>query len=183
MLQALKRDAARYAELGGWSRHSGFWIGATFRFGTWAHALPWLLRVPALLLYRLAKLPWVVVFNVFIPAGPGGVQIGPGLCLIHPRNILIGHGTVIGEDCLIFHEVTCGHGYVPGRPRIGNGVDLYVGARVLGGVRIGDGTMVGANCVVTRNVPPRSVVLASPARVLSRSLLVGIGNPARVPEI
>lgn len=171
MFQELRRDAARYATLGGWYRHVGFWIGATYRFGTWAHALPLVLKVPMVFLYRIVKIPWVVVFNVFIPAGATGVRIGPGLCLIHARNILMGHGTVIGEDCLIFHEVTFGHGPVNGMPSVGSQVDIYVGARVLGGVSIGDRSMIGANCVVTKNVAPGSVVLSQPIRVLSRALL------------
>lgn len=171
MIQELQRDALRYAELGGWFRHVGFWIGATFRFGTWAHSLPLPLRLPMRLVYMVAKLPWVLIYNVFIPAGPHGVQIGPGLCLIHPRNILIGHGTVIGEDCLVFHEVTLGHGAVKGMPRIGNKVDIYVGSRILGGVTVGDGSMIGANCVITRSVPAQSVVLSPPSRILSRTLL------------
>jgi serine O-acetyltransferase len=122
------------------------------------------------LLYRIAKLPWVVILNVNIPAGPRGARIGPGLCLIHPRNILIPWGSVIGENFLVFHEVTLGTGATPGIPTIGNDVDVYVGARVLGGVTIGDGSMIGANCVVTRDVPPRSVVLQGPSRVLPRAL-------------
>lgn len=180
MLDSLKRDAGRYAELGGWWRQLGFWVGATFRFGTWAHSVrnP-LLRLPLVMLYRVVKVPWRLFLNIILPAGATGVRIGPGLCLIHPSNILIGHGTVIGEDCLIFHEVTLGHGAEPGMPIIGDRVDLYVGARVLGGVRIGDDVQVGANCVVTRSVPPRSVVLQAPSRVVPLALLARMAPPAR----
>jgi serine O-acetyltransferase len=66
--------------------------------------------------------------------------------------------------------VTIGTGPTPGTPKIGKNVDIYVGARVLGGIVVGDGSMVGANCVVTRNVPPRSVILAAPNRIIPRSL-------------
>src|SRR5512137_1686268 len=123
-----------------------------------------------LILYRIARIPWVVILNVEIPVGPRGARIGPGLCLIHPRNVLIPGGTVIGRNFLVFHEVTLGTGARPGLPRIGDDVDVYVGARILGGITVGDGSMVGANCVVTRNVPPRSVVLQSPPKVLPRAL-------------
>lgn len=170
MREELRRDRARYTELGSaWTR-LGYWVGATYRFGCWAHGLPLLLRIPALVLYNLVRFPWVFILNVDIPVGPRGARIGPGLCLIHPRNILIPGGTVIGRNFLVFHEVTIGTGARPGLPVIGDDVDVYVGARILGGVTIGDGVMIGANCVVNRNVPPRSVVVQSPPRVLPRSL-------------
>jgi serine O-acetyltransferase len=168
MLEILRRDSARYVNLGGWASSPGFWVGAIFRFGVWAHGLrSVLLRIPVLTLYRIIKLPWRILLNVYIPPS---VRIGPGLCLIHPNNILIAPNVIIGEDCLIFHEVTLGTGPSPGVPKIGNGVDIYVGARVLGGVVIGDDSMIGANCVVTRSVASGSVVVAAPTRIVPRSL-------------
>jgi serine O-acetyltransferase len=120
-------------------------------------------------LYRLVKLP-LRVFDVELWAGRRGARIGAGLCLIHPSGVMIGNGVEIGEDCLIFHDVTLGTGPTRGRPKIGNNVDIYVGARLLGGIVVGDGSMIGANCVVMRDVPPGSVVLAAPIRVIPRSL-------------
>ena len=170
MLEELRRDRARYADLGGaWGR-LGFWVGATYRLGTWAYSLPRILRFPVLVLYRIAKIPWMLFLNVSIPVGPKGARIGPGLCLIHPRNILLSGGSVIGENFLVFNDVTLGSGAKPGRPEIGSDVDVYVGARILGGVRVGDRTMIGANCVITRDVRPGSIVLPAPCRVLPRSL-------------
>lgn len=170
MFDNLRRDAARYAELGGWYAHPGFWIGAVYRLGMWASSLPHaLLRLPFWILYRLLRLP-LRIFNVDVWAGARGARIGPGLCLIHPANIIIGRGVEIGENCLIFHEVTLGTGPTPGIPKIGDNVDIYVGARVLGGVTVGDGSMIGANCVVTKDVPAHSVALAPAMRVIPRSL-------------
>ena len=129
-----------------------------------------LLRLPVWVIYRVARLP-LRLFGVDLWAGPGGARIGAGLCLIHPTNIVIGGGVDVGEDCLIFHEVTLGTGPVPGVPKIGKNVDIYVGARVLGGVVVGDGSMIGANCVVTRDVPAGSVVVPAPNRVIPRSFI------------
>src|SRR6266850_871609 len=173
MLDNLRRDSARYAGLGGWQTHPGFWIGAVYRFGVWAHSRPrrWL-RWPLWVLYRLLRLPLGIFFHVDLWAGAHGARIGPGLCLIHPTNVMIGGGVEIGEDCLIFHDVTIGTGALPGKPKIGNKVDLYVGARVLGGIAIGDGCMIGANCVVTRDVPEGSVVVAAPSRVIPHALSI-----------
>jgi len=171
MFENLRRDAAKYSSLGGWYSHPGFWIVAVYRLGAWAHSLPNpLLRIPVLVLYRLARFPLRHIFNVDIWAGPRGARIGAGLCLIHPNNIIVGSGVEIGEDCLVFHEVTLGTGPVPGLPTIGSNVDIYVGARVLGGVTVGDRSMIGANCVVTRDVPPGSVVAPPPIRIIPRSL-------------
>lgn len=168
MLNELRQDATRYARLGGWYRSTGFWVGATHRFGSWARALrnP-LLRLPLLVVYQLASLPWRLLLNVNIHTD----AVGPGLYLIHPRNILIGDGVEIGANCLIFHEVTIATGPSPGRPKIGDNVDIYVGARVLGGLKIGDGSRIGANCVLTHSVPAGVVVVAPPGRILPAGLL------------
>lgn len=166
MFEALRRDRERYAD--GWYRSLGFWVVATYRFGEWARGLPFPLRKPLRALYLIARLPWTAFLHVTIEA----TDIGPGLCLIHPHCIIIGSGVKIGRDCLIFHEVTVGTNVgTDGVPTIGDGVDLYAGARVLGPVTIGDGAMVGANCVITRDVPPRSAVLPAPARAVQRSLI------------
>jgi serine O-acetyltransferase len=165
MLEALRRDSARYAEVGQvWYRHAGFWVGSTYRLGAWASSQsnPFV-RIAVGFLYRLLTIPWRLFLNVEIPAG---ARIAPGLCLIHPNNILIGDTVEIGEDCLIFHEVTLGTGVAPGLPRIGNRVQLFVGVRGLGPVVIGDGSKIGANCVITRNVPPASVVVPAPNRTI-----------------
>ena len=159
VFEELKKDGLRYAETGGWYANIGFWVGAIYRFGVWAHSLPGLARIPPWLVYRVLRACVRIVFNVDIWAGRRGSRIGAGLCLLHPSNVIIRNGTVIGENCLIFHEVTLGDGPIPGSPKIGNDVDIYVGARILGGVTIGDQSMIGPNCVVMTDVPPRSVVL------------------------
>ena len=170
MFENLRRDSDRYATLGGWFSHPGFWIVAVYRFGVWADGLrsP-LLRHPLWLLYRIAKLP-LVVFNVHLWAGRHGARIGPGFCLIHPTNVSIGRLVEIGADCLVFNDVTLGTGTIGNTPKLGDRVDVYVGARILGGVTIGNDSMVGANCVVMRDVPNSSVVLSAPSRVIPRAL-------------
>jgi len=169
--EKLRRDATRYAELGGWYRSPGFWTGAIYRFGFWADSLANLfLRIPLRFAYRLARLLPRYVFNVQLWGGRKGARIGPGLCFIHPSNILIVSGAEIGANCLIFHDVTIGTGPIPGAPRIGNNVDLYVGSKILGGVLIGDNCMIGANCVVINDVPSNSVVMTSTNFVIPRSL-------------
>lgn len=170
MLSALKKDSVRYELLGGWFTHPGFWIIAVYRFGVWTNALqnP-IARLPLWMLYRIFHIPYRL-YNIELWAGKGGASIGPGFCLIHPANIYIGRGSEIGENCKIFHEVTLGTGHIPGTPKIGNNVDIFVGARVLGGIEIGDNCMISANCVVTKDVPAGSVVMSAPNRTIPRTL-------------
>jgi serine O-acetyltransferase len=180
MFDNLRRDAARYEDLGRWFRHPGFWIGAVYRLGNWASSFrnP-LLRLPLRMLYRLARIAQRAMFSVDIWAGPRGARIGPGLGLIHPMGIRIG-AVEIGEDCLIFNDVTLGSGTAPGLPKIGNGVDIYVGARILGGVTIGDRSMIGANCVVMRDIPEGSIVLPPKNEIIPRALSAIANRDARV---
>lgn len=97
-------------------------------------------------------------------------RLGGGLLMPHPNGVVIHPEAVIGPNCLIFQQVTIGTrtGSV-GAPRIGGHVDIGAGARILGGVRIGDHAVIGANAVVVHDVPPRSLAVGVPARILSRS--------------
>jgi len=162
----LQRDAARYGELGFvWYAELGFWIGATYRYGAWCWSLPFVLRLPLGIVYRVINRFWRFFQHVNIAVT---AEIGPGLCLIHPTSIMI-PATTIGENFLIFHEVTIGTNLTRGgMPKIGNNVDIYVGARVLGGISIGDNAKIGANCVVTSNVAAHSIVFSAPTRTLNR---------------
>ena len=171
MFENLRRDLPKYTFFGHWYTNSGFWIVAIYRFGNWVDSLPSrALQVPLRVLYRLIKLPFRSN-HVSIFAGRKGAHIGAGLRLIHPTNVLIGPGVEIGEDCLIFNDVTLGtSGQRPGMAKLGNNVTIYPGARILGGVVIGDNTVIGANCVVLRDVPANSVVLTTPGRVIPRAL-------------
>jgi len=168
LLHALRLDAARYRETGGWWRSLGFWVVAVHRLSHSAAAVP----IPGLrlLLRALAwglKQPLRVVLHVELPSR---ARLGPGLALFHPYNVLIGADTVIGEACTLYHEVTLGAGTTQGMPTLGDHVVLFAGARVLGGVTIGERSEVGPNCVVTRSVPPRSLVVAALPRTLPQTL-------------
>ena len=170
MLDNLRRDMAAYH--GQWFRRAGFWIMVIYRLGNWADSRPnVILRLPAWTLYLCLKmLLGIFTSNIFLWAGRRGARIGPGLRLVHPFNVMIGRGVEIGTDCNIYHEVTLGTGQIPGTPKIGNHVCIYPGARLLGGIEIGNGTMIGANCVVTKDVPSGSVIVSAPSRIIPRSL-------------
>jgi serine O-acetyltransferase len=182
LLDKLRRDAERYSDLGGWYKNLGFWIGANYRARVWASALPSdLLRIPVLAPLRVVNEAIRLVYNVDISEH---ADIGPGLCLIHARNLMVA-GSEIGENCLIFHEVTIGtNAGSTELPKIGKNVDIYVGARVLGAVEIGDDAKIGANCVVTNSVKTGTVVITAANRVIPQKLVEAFGprRPASEPK-
>lgn len=83
------------------------------------------------------------------------------VCMPHPYGIIIHSKTVLGDGVTIMQQVTLG-GRLPGvneAPVIEDGVYLGAGARVLGKVRVGRNAVIGANAVVTRDVPPGATVV------------------------
>ena len=72
----------------------------------------------------------------------------------------------VGENCWINQQVTIGYNdskkYGYGRPTIGNNVRVSAGAKVCGNIIVGDGSVIGVNAVVVKNVPTKSVIIPSP---------------------
>ena len=99
---------------------------------------------------------WSVVTGADIPLN---CQIGGGLLIPHPNGIVIHPDAAIGVNCLIFQQVTLGIRSGPGVPIIGGHVDIGAGAKILGPVRIGDHTRIGANAVVTKDVPSHTTAV------------------------
>lgn len=90
-------------------------------------------------------------------------EIGAGLCIMHSTGIVVGPDVRIGRGLRIYQNVTLGDGSTPGQPVIGDDVTIGAGACVLGGVHVGDRAVIGANAVVTRDVPADSVATGAPA--------------------
>jgi serine O-acetyltransferase len=98
-------------------------------------------------------------------------EIGPGLFIGHFGGIFVNEQAKIGRNCSISHGVTIGdarRGRRAGAPTIGDNVFIGPGAKILGNVRIGDNAAIGANCVVTSDVPDNGVVVGIPGRVISQ---------------
>lgn len=110
------------------------------------------------------------VGNVLVGADFGpGMQIGKGLMLAHPVGVTIGFGLRIGENVTFASGVTAAARYYEAREgqefaTICDGAVLGAHAVLVGGVRIGENAMVGANSVVLSDVPDNAVVMGVPAR-------------------
>jgi serine O-acetyltransferase len=96
--------------------------------------------------------------------------IGAGLFIAHFGGIIVGSDVVMGTNCNISQGVTLGvdgRGENRGSPTLGNRVFVGPGAKVLGKIMIGSDAAIGANAVVTKDVPERAVAVGVPAKVIS----------------
>ncbi|MET0340470.1 MAG: serine acetyltransferase [Polyangiales bacterium] len=104
---------------------------------------------------------WSAVAGADIPVN--SARIAGGLLIPHPTGVVVHPEAVIGPNCLLFQQVTIGTGPKPGVPRLGGHVDVGPGAKILGGVTIGDHAVIGANAVVLTDVPAGAVAVGVPA--------------------
>ncbi|MFT8394610.1 serine O-acetyltransferase [Propionibacterium sp.] len=99
-----------------------------------------------------------------------GARIGKGIMFDHATSVVIGETAVVGDDFSMLHEVTLGGtGKIGGdrHPKVGRGVMIGAGAKVLGNITVGEGARIGAGSVVLQDVPPFTTVAGVPARPLS----------------
>ena len=139
--------------------------------------------VHAVWCYRLARWfwrrQWVVTARFISHVGRfftgieihPGARIGPGLFIDHGMGVVIGETTEIGENVTLYQGVTLGGTSLKREkrhPTLGNNVVVGAGAAILGAVTVGDGSRVGGGSVVVNDVPPNSVVVGVPGKVIYR---------------
>jgi serine O-acetyltransferase len=110
------------------------------------------------------------------------VQIGRGIMLDHGTGLVIGETAVVGDNVSMLQNVTLGgtgKSDQDRHPKIGNGVLIGAGAKVLGNIKVGDCSRIGAGSVVLKEVPPRVTVAGVPARVIGEA---GCAQPALVMD-
>lgn len=140
----------------------------------------------ALLMHRLShklykwKIPFIPRYISFIMRILTGIEIHPGATIgdrffiDHGEGVVIGETTIIGDDVLIYQQVTLGGtGKDSGKrhPTVGNGVIIGAGAKVLGNITIGNNSRIGAGSVVVDNVPEHATVVGIPGKVVIQKVI------------
>ena len=98
-------------------------------------------------------------------------RMGKGIMLDHATGLVIGETAVVGNNVSILQSVTLGgtgKDEADRHPKIGTGVLISAGAKILGNIRVGDGAKVGAGSVVLEDVPPHTTVAGVPAKIVGR---------------
>ena len=166
----IERDPAAGSRLGVIFLYPSFHVMCFYKIGNilWRYNLKFLAR----LIMHFARIFTGIEIH---PAA----KIGSNFFMDHGLGIVIGETTEIGENVTIYQGVTLG-GIMPSvesdlqrnqkrHPTVGNNVIIGSGAQILGAINIGDDARIGANSVVSRDVPANVTVAGVPAREFARS--------------
>ena len=143
---------------------------ATYRYCRWVKyncklfGLRKLLSIFGTLMFKAVE----IMYGIHIRSE---IEIGPGLYIGHFGNIFVGGKTKIGKNCNISQGVTigwAGKGVNWGLPIIDDNVFIGPGAKVFGKINIGNNVAIGANAVVTKNLPDNAVAIGCNRLILSQ---------------
>lgn len=127
----------------------------------------------AVLLYRIAHFfykngcifpAWFITrINQFLTSAEieFNAEVGEGLLIAHPSGIVIGRGSVIGNNCILYQGVTLGTKTLSDikYPEIGDNVIIFSGAKVLGDIYVGNSCIIGTGTIVTKDVKDNRIVI------------------------
>jgi serine O-acetyltransferase len=184
----LKADLIRYH--GGprfrfW-RHFLFTPG--YKYTVWMRLAGYLKTRPLakFTLYPIAKYILLRCRYKFGIAIPEYTDIGPGLFINRFGGIYVHGHALIGHDVTFSSTILIGQtnrGRRAGAPILGNRIYVGVGSRLIGRIEIGDGSVIGVNAVVTKDLPPNSVAAGIPAKILSQEGSGGYINRTVPPDL
>ncbi|HTD99696.1 MAG TPA: hypothetical protein VK668_10425 [Mucilaginibacter sp.] len=171
MRQYIKSDLYRYC--GSYSKtqfvkayfiYPGFRITLFYRLAKYYKKRNFLLFV----FFKLFHRRYVIKYGIDLAVD---ATIGYGFYMGHFGGINISPKAIIGNNCNISQGVTIGisgRGENRGVPEIGDGIYIGPGAKLFGKIKIGNFVAVGANAVVNKSFPDRSVIAGIPAKVISQ---------------
>jgi len=172
-----KNDPALHSNFELFFNYPGLWAMFFYRIAHWFYGKG-LRFIPRL----------ISAFGMFltmIDIHPGAT-IGRRVFIDHGVGVVIGETTIIGEDVLIYQQVTLGGvSTVKGKrhPTLENNVVIGAGAKILGNITIGANSKVGANSVVVKDVPADSTAVGIPARVLKRGYDKSPLSHDKIPDV
>ena len=158
----LERDPAARSFALPYLNFKGFQALQSYRVAHWL----WVNGRHSLALYLQSRISETFAVDIH-PAA----RIGKGILIDHGTSVVIGETAIVGDDVSMLHEVTLGGtGKESGdrHPKVGNGVLIGAGAKILGNIIIGEGSKIAAGSVVLNEVPPHSTVAGIPARVVGK---------------
>lgn len=115
-----------------------------------------------LLVFARYFFPPLQTLNLDIPT------LGEGFFIQHGYSTIIS-AEKIGKNCWVNQQVTIGYSNNTDRPTLGDNVHITAGAKVIGKVKVGDNSIIGANAVVVKDVPPNCTVVGVPAYIVRRN--------------
>lgn len=141
--------------------------GEMFRYNVWlriTHAC----KSNRILKYTIGVLSYLILRHYEYKYGihaNSNIEIGRGLRVVHGDGVYLNCRS-IGDNFTVYQNVTIGS-LKGGIPVIGNNVTIYTGAVVVGNITIGDGSIIGANSYVDKDVSPNTIVVGCPAKTIS----------------
>ena len=155
-----ERDPAAKSRLEVLLCYSGLHVLWFYRLNHWL----WLhnIRLLARWLSQVAR--WLTGIEIH-----PGAQIGRRLFIDHGMGVVIGETAIVGDDVTLYQGVTLGgtgKEHAKRHPTLGNGVVVGGGAKILGNIRVGDNSRIGAGSVVLRDVPDNSTVVGVPGHIV-----------------
>lgn len=148
-------------------------MGGSFKYNFWMRTCHYT-RSKTFLKYSIYPIASILLSRLTYRLGisiPHDTKIGSGFYIGHFGGIVVNGRSVIGKNCNISQGVTLGQanrGKIKGYPVLGDNIYIGPGAKIVGAVKIGNNVAIGANCVVTKDIPDNSVVVGVPGKVISQ---------------
>ena len=161
----------------------GFWVMVVYRFGRWRYQFNYrVVRAPLSFFYKLMFKFIQTITGIELPCE---ANVGRRFRIDHFGGVIISGDVALGDDVVIRNGVTIGlrRAGVRGSPKIGNRVDIGAGAKILGPITVGDDSTIGANAVVLQDVPPDSIAIGVPARVIPRRSANGMRHAENIEKL
>lgn len=180
-LHYIRCDAYRYTGGGKWLSIIKLYFSTIgFRYTCW-------MRICTLLLNNRITYPFFVLAKIRLIhiSHNSGIQIsyrtniGEGFYIGHYGTMVVNSNSIIGKNVNISPGVNIGQanrGKYKGVPQVGDNVYIGPGAKLIGAIKIGNNVCIGANAVVTKDVPDNACVAGVPAEIISMKGAIGYVN-------